>query len=271
MPGRAKSELEKSLIARDAHDDLMSRAVKAYNLELKKPYHQRHGLRRVCLDFEKLNYEATGTYIKLSHATLRRLADGGRTASEAQADRAWLTDAETDVVINFIIEMADRGFPLSHRRLKEHVDMLCRSRLGDAFPEKGVGINWTYKFAMKHRDRLKLSDSRPLEDKRGRAVNPHTNKAWFDLLEETIRKYDIQPEDTYGTDEVGVQSRGTERERVFGARRQGAQYQQRGGTRENTTVLVTICADGTSLPPLVIFKGSAFQVKWAQNNPLNVS
>lgn len=271
MPGRAKSELEKSLIARCAHDDLMSRAVNAYNLELKKPYHQRHGLRRVCLDFEKLNYEATGTYIKLSHATLRRLADGGKTSSEAQADRAWLTAAETDVVINFIIEMADRGFPLSHRRLKEHVDMLCRSRLGDAFPEKGVGINWTYKFAMKHRDRLKLSDSRPLEEKRGRAVNPHTNKAWFDLLEETIHKYNIQPEDTYGTDEVGVQSRGTERERVFGARRQGAQYQQRGGTRENTTVLVTICADGTSLPPLVIFKGSAFQVKWAQNNPLNAS
>ncbi|KIK00384.1 hypothetical protein K443DRAFT_28353, partial [Laccaria amethystina LaAM-08-1] len=94
---------------------------------------------------------------------------------------------------------------------------------------------------------------------------------WFDMLEETIQKYGIQPEDIYGTDEVGIQSRGTERERVFGARRKGAQYQQRGGTRENTTVLTTICADGTSLPPLVVFKGSAFQVKWAQNNPLNAS
>jgi hypothetical protein len=244
MPGRAKSELENSLIARHAHDDLMSHAIKAYNLEVKKPYPQWHGLHRVCLDFE-----ATGTYIKLSHATLCRLADGGRTASKAQADRAWLTDAKTDVVINFIIEMADCGFPLSHRQLKEHVDMLCRSRLGDAFPETGVGINWTYKFAMKHHDCLKLSDSRPLEDKRGRAMNPHTNKAWFDLLEETICKYDIQPEDTYGTDEVGVQSRGTECEHIFSARHQGAQYQQRGGTCENTTVLVTICADGMSLPP----------------------
>jgi hypothetical protein len=159
--------------------------------------------------------------------------------AESHAYRAWLTDAETDVVINFIIEMGDRGFPLSHRRLKEHVDMLCRSRLGDAFPEKGVGINWTYRFAMKYRDRLKLSDSRPLEDKRGRAINPHTNEAWFDMLEETIQKYGIQPEDIYGTDEVGIQSRGTERERVFGTRRKGAQYQQRGGTRENTTVLTT--------------------------------
>jgi len=129
----------------------------------------------------------------------------------------------------------------------------------------------TYRFAMKHCDHLKLSDSHPLEDKCGHAMNPHTNKAWFDLLEETICKYDIQPEDTYGTDEVGIQSHGTECEHVFGARHEGAQYQQCGGTCENTTVLVTICADGTLLPPLMIYKGSAFQVKWAQNNPLNAS
>ena len=165
--------------------------------------------------------------------------------------------------------MADHRFPLSHHQLKEHVDILCHSHLGDAFLEKGVGINWTFRSAMKHHDRLKLSDSCPLEDKCGHTVNPHTNKAWFDLLEETICKYDIQPEDTYGTDEVGIQSRGTEHECVFGTRCQGAQYQQCGETHENTTVLVTICADGTSLPPLVIYKGSAFQVKWAQNNPLN--
>jgi hypothetical protein len=48
-------------------------------------------------------------------------------------------------------------------------------------------------------------------------------------------------------------------------------YQQRGGTRENITIIVTICADGTSTPPAVIFKGNAYQVKWGENNPLNAS
>ena len=79
----------------------MSRPVNADNLELNKPHHQRHGLRRACLDFEKLNYKATGTYIKLTHATLCKLADGGKTSSEAHADQAWLTAAKTDVIINF--------------------------------------------------------------------------------------------------------------------------------------------------------------------------
>jgi len=37
------------------------------------------------------------------------------------------------------------------------------------------------------------------------------------------------------------------------------------------TVVVVICADGTSLPPAVIFKGECFQTSWKQDNPLNAS
>ena len=50
------------------------------------------------------------------------------------------------------------------------------------------------------------------------------------------------------------------------------QHQIREVDRENTTVICTICADGTSIPPLVIFKGTAFRVKWLeQNNPLEAT
>jgi hypothetical protein len=54
-------------------------------------------------------------------------------------------------------------------------------------------------------------------------------------------------------------------------KKKGPQYQQQAGTRENTTVIVTICADGTSIPPTVIFKGAAYQVSWGDDNPLNAS
>jgi hypothetical protein len=64
---------------------------------------------------------------------------------------------------------------------------------------------------------------------------------------------------------------GGECETVFAEQGKGAPYQQRAGTRENITVIVTICANGTSTPPAIIFKGSAYQVKWSQNNPLNAS
>jgi hypothetical protein len=48
-------------------------------------------------------------------------------------------------------------------------------------------------------------------------------------------------------------------------------YQQRSGDRENITVIVTICGDGMTTPPAVIFKGEGFQVSWKQENPLNAS
>jgi hypothetical protein len=56
-------------------------------------------------------------------------------------------------------------------------------------------------------------------------------------------------------DEIGIQTGEGGREGVLGACKAGLQYQQRDGNRENITVLVTICADGTSISPAVIYKG----------------
>jgi len=168
--------------------------------------------------------------------------------------------------------MAHCGFPLSHKRLKEYVNDICSACLGASFPVTGVGVNWTYHFSQKYSEQIKIAHSQPLEDKQGRATNPHNNEAWWKLLGDTITKYKIKEENTYGSDEVGIQAQGGgEREYVFGPRTKAAPYQQRSGTHENITTIVTICADGTSTPFAVIFKGNAYQVKWGENNPLNAS
>ena len=60
-------------------------------------------------------------------------------------------------------------------------------------------------------------------------------------------------------------------ERVIGRRGTKVQHKQTEGDRENMTVLVTICADGTSLRPTIIFKGKNFMTKWNDNNPLQAS
>ncbi|KAJ8595504.1 hypothetical protein M405DRAFT_727901, partial [Rhizopogon salebrosus TDB-379] len=66
----------------------------------------------------------------------------------------WLTQEETERVIEYSIEVAHRGFPLNHRWLKEHVDKILCARLGDSFPKTGVGKNWTDCFVEKHSSRL---------------------------------------------------------------------------------------------------------------------
>jgi len=273
MPGRPRSIAAKDLSYKRAHDALMARAVQAYLAELDKPYCGRRGLRTICKDFEQLYLEEKGIHIPLSFATLGRLADGGRNREEANEHRCWLTPIEEDIIATFSIEMGARSFPLSHRRLKEHVDRIARARLGSTkFPDKGVGKNWTARFMLRLSDRLKMADSRPLEDKRGRAVNPHANVHYWGELGRSFDKYKFKRTASFGSDEIGVMARGSEHERVIASRKKkGPQYQQRAGTRENTTVIVTIGADGTSIPPTVIFKGAAYQVSWGDNNPLNAS
>ncbi|TFK82751.1 CENP-B protein, partial [Polyporus arcularius HHB13444] len=81
----------------------------------------------------------------------------------------------------------------------------------------------------------------------------------------------IAPECIYGMDETGIQQGVGVTERVIGPAGQKVQYQQRSGNRENITVLVTICADGTSTPPAVIYKGDTYHASWKQDNPLNAS
>ncbi|KAF8985513.1 hypothetical protein BDQ17DRAFT_1335862 [Cyathus striatus] len=104
-----------------------------------------------------------------------------------------------------------------------------------AKPKEGVGKCWTEHFVEKHSDELKTSWSTPLESKCGDAVNEHTNHAWWKLLEETIEKYNIQPEHTYGVDEVGCQPYGTECEHVIGGKRNGPQYQRIGYSEKGWT------------------------------------
>lgn len=106
-------------------------------------------------------------------------------------------------------------------------------------------------------------------------MNPHTNAAWFDLLGETLMMGDngqpVAQECIWAADEAGFQpSTGTAQERVISAADKKVQHQQRAGSRENITVIVTIGADGSSLPPAVIFKGKLYQMKWKQDNPANV-
>ncbi|KIJ34009.1 hypothetical protein M422DRAFT_182639, partial [Sphaerobolus stellatus SS14] len=53
---------------------------------------------------------------------------------------------------------------------------------------------------------------------------------------------------------------------VIGHKGTKRQHRQGSGDRENITVIITICADGTVLRPTIIFKGQNHMKKWHDNN-----
>ncbi|KLO14685.1 DDE-domain-containing protein, partial [Schizopora paradoxa] len=116
-----------------------------------------------------------------------------------------------------------------------------------------------------------MFNSSPLERSRTQAANPTNHKLFFDILESTLKTYNIEPDCIYAMDETGFMPGRACVSKVIGKAGKREQKSKESGNRSNITVLPVICADGTSLPPLVIFSGKAFAVAWEQNNPLRAS
>jgi hypothetical protein len=243
----------------------------------------------VAKKFEGAYLIDTGKQVQLNPNTLLRHIKGGKSKSVSNEEKGWLLPEEVEMVIKYSKEVVNRGFPLNHKQLKEAVDEICTARLGDQFPACGVGKNWTGRFLEKHHDELWMYWSHSLDNKRGRAVNPATNEAWYDLLGDVLagRRDDefdgdpdeggepdfeaILPENIYGMDESRFPASSSRRERVIGGAGKKTQHQRGDGSRENTTVIVTICGDGTYIKPAVIYKGQTYNVRWDQENPTSAS
>ncbi|KIK80086.1 hypothetical protein PAXRUDRAFT_44772, partial [Paxillus rubicundulus Ve08.2h10] len=156
-----------------------------------KPEKERRSLRVLCCEAEE-EMERQKKKVSISHVTLKRRLEGGRSCQQANEENyGWLTVEEEESVVEYCLELAARGFPLTHKSLKHHVDSLLHARLANAFPETGVGKNWTDRFLERHAEQLGKYWSSSLDTNRGRAVNEHTHKAWFDLLGDTMKKYHI--------------------------------------------------------------------------------
>lgn len=273
MGRRANSKTKEKRLKSELQEEWLKIAVDRYLTE--KDTGNGIGARKICQEVSEECFEVTGKRVTLSKSTVMRRAKGGRSIRDFNAEKRWLSEAEEQIVADFAIDTAKRGFPLSHRRLREHVNEVCKGKLGEKFPEKGIGEQWTHRFLERHATRLRPYWSHGLDHSRARAVNPVTKKVYFDLLEKVINgdeeNIPIEPDCIYEMDETGLQEGVGVAERVIGAAGQKVQYQQGSGERENITVLVTICADGTSIPPAVIFKGEAYQTSWKQDNPLDAS
>lgn len=269
MPGRAKSKTKQAQIAREERERVMEVAVAEYRTELNKPEDSRRGSRTVCKDVTENHFRTTGKKVRLDHNTLLRRVNGCKSCADTNAAKSLLTPEETETVIKFAEELCERGIPLTHRTLEEHVNFILTSRLGTGFC--GVGKNWTDRFLEKHSDRLKTFYASPLDRTRANAVNPVTHKMFFDLLEKTLKEHNIDQDCIYAADETGFMPGRACRSKVIGKAHTKGQHRKESGNRQNITVMPTICADGTSIPPLVIFAGCAYQVSWKQSNPLHAS
>lgn len=87
------------------------------------------------------------------------------------------------------------------------------------------------------------------------------------MIEQIITEYNIPPENIYNMDEKGVQLGVGGSVAGIVDRDMRTVYNIENGNREHVTIIETICADGSVLPPSVIFQGKRINATWGKVNP----
>ncbi|EDN08188.1 predicted protein [Histoplasma mississippiense (nom. inval.)] len=210
------------------------------------------------------NYTVTAEKYGISRYTLSRRYRGVQTSRKEATSihRKILTNSQENRLLFHINRLADRGFPCTPQILHNLVVEILK---------EPIGANWVARFCQRHKDVIKSVYLRNIDQKRKIADNSTYFKHYFDLLQEKITKYNIEPGNIYNFDEKGfllgfihtlkriVSINALKSGRTIGASQDGC--------REFITLLASICADGTSLPPALIYQGESrdMQDTWLED------
>jgi hypothetical protein len=131
-----------------------------------------------------------------------------------------------------------------------------------------IGESWVRHFKAHHPE-LKVKWSSTLEKCQAASLNPTLVSEYYDILEDTIKSYNIPAENIYNMDEKGIQLGIGQRVKAFIDCDQTDVYSVEDGNCELVTMVETISADGWSMHPSTIYQGMRWDLEWGRNNPCN--
>ncbi|KAF8175511.1 hypothetical protein K438DRAFT_1771121 [Mycena galopus ATCC 62051] len=127
MVSHAKSERVKAHTASRKKEQNIIEAILEYEREQAKPPH---------LGKPKSINEVAKKY-KILYATLNRCVHGGKSIRESNTEKQKLTPAKEWSLVQFILESAERGFPLGHRQIEQFANAnLGLKRMNEALHQQ---------------------------------------------------------------------------------------------------------------------------------------
>jgi len=212
---------------------------------------------------EKLCYQKIATRHGVDRSTL------SRRHKQIQAPRATkdtnqqkLNPQQEEELVKYIEGLTARRLPPTRDMIRNFASTIAREPVSDS---------WVTRFINKHKDRLTPRWTTAMDSVRHAADSGEKYRLYFDLLQHKITEYDVDTEHTYNMDEkgfmIGVVGRS---KRIFSKRKwekKEVRASLQDGNREWITLLACICADGSTLPPGLIYQaaGKAVQSSWVES------
>ncbi|XP_078589556.1 uncharacterized protein LOC144869927 [Branchiostoma floridae x Branchiostoma japonicum] len=186
-----------------------------------------------------------------------------------------LSKEEEDSLVFYIKYRTERGFPITKKTILALAQAVhvryCEEN--DAAPkislESGLSQKWWKGFKGRHDLTIRKPD--PLDRGRRDAIDREVVKDFFTLLSETMAKngLDGQPHRVYNADETGFELDPQRKKVVSFAKMNAPATSVRKGTRDHITSMECVAANGTALPPMIIFSKSYPSTAYSLDGPDN--
>jgi hypothetical protein len=164
------------------------------------------------------------------------------------------------------------GYPPRHKTLLEMAEEIRKRRVREINDQLGTYVEYTPiekdfipRFLRRHSE-LSCVITRKIDASRVKEATPEAISKFFDELKRVVEEYDITIENIYNMDESGFAIGEIEASKCIINTHIRQRLQAKPGRQEWVTTVECICADGTSIPLLVIFKAENLNYQWILAN-----
>jgi hypothetical protein len=168
--------------------------------------------------------------------------------SDGYASQQLLNPQQEQALVQYIEDLTARGLPPTRAMIRNFASNILKQH---------IGVNWILRFIRRNHDHLISKWSAGIDVVCHRADSKCKYELYFDLLHHKIVQYNVWPCNTYNMNEKGFMIGVTGcSKRVF-SRAQWEPIQVRAALQDDSQewvmVMATICADGSTLLPVLIY------------------
>jgi hypothetical protein len=211
---------------------------------------------------EETSYRKIAAKYGVDRSTLsRRHQQSQRTKHTKDLSQRALNPQQEEELVVYIEGLTRKGLPPTREMIINFASQVAHRQLSEA---------WVTRFINRHSIDLASHWTTGIDAVRHYADSGYKYKLYFDLLHQKIVEHEVEQENTYNMDKkgfmIGVLGR---TKRVFSKQtwiEKGVRAPIQDGNREWITVLASVCADGSALPPTLIYqaKNGAIRDTWVE-------
>jgi hypothetical protein len=211
---------------------------------------------------------AAARTFKVSYSTLKHRVRGRKTRVQSHERQQILTPAEESELARWITQLTTIGYPPGFSLVREmaaEIQKLRVRQINDdsiehiSYPR--IAKQWVNRFLTRYPE-LKSTVGKTIDAARLKDVSKEKLMAWFHDVQRVFTENNIDTKNVYNMDESGFSIGKINATRVIIDKRLRTKYQAQPGRQEWVSVVECICADGTSVSPLVIFRGENLSNTW---------